>query len=74
MADGRRVGLSTDSRGRIVAVRSETTRGERLLTTIAYRPGSTTIAAPAGVVRTYRYDRRDKITEVDAPGAAAHAR
>ena len=74
LADGRRVGLSTDARGRIIAVRSQTTRHEPLLTTIVYRPGATTITAPAGVLRTYRFDRRNRITEVDAPGAKAHAR
>lgn len=35
---------------------------------------ATTIAAPAGVVRTYRFDRQNRVTEVDAPGATAHAR
>jgi hypothetical protein len=74
LADGRRVDLSTDTQGRVTAVRSETTRHEPLLTRIAYRRGATTVVAPAGVTRTYRFDRRGRITEVDAPGAAAHAR
>jgi YD repeat-containing protein len=74
LADGRRVTFSTDLRGRIIGVRSETTRREPLLTTITYRRGVTTIAAPAGVTRNYHYNRRDRITEVDASGAATHAR
>jgi YD repeat-containing protein len=74
LADGRRVALVSDSRGRIIAVRAETTRHEPLLTAITYRPGSTTVAAPAGVTRTYDYDGRDRITAVIAPGAATHAR
>jgi YD repeat-containing protein len=73
LADGQRVGLGTDAGGRIVRVRWATPRGEPLLTTIRYQPGATTISAPAGVVRTYRYDTSGKITEVDAPGAAATA-
>jgi hypothetical protein len=74
LADGRHVSLASDERGRITALRSETTRHEPLSTTIAYRQGATTVSAPAGVVRTYRFNRRRLITDVDAPGAAAHAR
>ncbi len=74
LADGRRVTLESDSRGRVIAVHAETTRHEPLLTTITYRLGSTTVAGPAGVTRTYDYDGRDRITAVIAPGAAAHAR
>ena len=74
LADGRRTDLDTDSHGRIVRVRWATPRGEQLLTTVRYLPGRTTISAPAGVVRTYRYDDHDRITEVDAAGAAASAR
>lgn len=74
LADGRRVALASDSRGRVTRVRAETTRHERLLTVITYRRGLTTVAAPAGVTRTYAYNGRDRITAVTAPGAAAHAR
>ena len=74
LADGQRVGLTTDRAGRIVRLRWATPRGEPLLTMIRYAPGATTVSAPAGVVRTYHYDSRKLITEVDAPGAAAHAR
>jgi YD repeat-containing protein len=74
LADGRRVTLASDSRGRVTGVRAETTRHEPLLTAITYRRGSTTVAGPAGVTRTYDYDGRDRITAVIAPGAAAHAR
>jgi YD repeat-containing protein len=73
LADGRRVALASDSRGRVIAVHAETTRHEPLLTVITYRPRSTTVAGPAGVTRTYDYDGRDRITAVIAPGAAAHA-
>ena len=74
LADGQRVELTADGRGRIVRLRWATPRGEPLLTKIRYASGETTISAPAGVVRTYHYDAAHLITEVDAPGAAAHAR
>lgn len=74
LADGRRADFETDTRGRVVRVRWPTPRGEPLLTSISYRLGRTTVAAPAGVVRTYRFDARGRITEVDASGAAASAR
>jgi hypothetical protein len=74
LADGQRVGLTADRTGRIVRLRWATPRCEPLLTTIRYAPGATTVSAPAGVARTYHYDARKLITEVDAPGAAAHAR
>jgi hypothetical protein len=74
LADGRRVALASDSRGRVTAVHAETTRHEPLLTAITYGPGSTTVAGPAGVTRTYDYDGSNRITAVIAPGAAAHAR
>jgi YD repeat-containing protein len=74
LADGRRVRLDSDARGRVVRVHWATARGEALLTSINYRPGRTTVRGPAGVARTYRYDAHEKITEVDAPGAAATAR
>lgn len=66
--------FSSDPRGRVTGVRGETTRGEPLRTTITYRRGVTIVTAPAGVVRTYHYDRGNRIIAVDAPGAAAHAR
>jgi hypothetical protein len=74
LADGQRVDVGTDQRGRIARLRSATPRGEPLLTTIRYASGKTTVRAPAGVVRTYHYNARHLITQVDAPGAAAHAR
>jgi YD repeat-containing protein len=74
LADERRLDLETDARGRVVQVHWATPHGEPLLTSISYAPGRTTVSAPAGVVRTYRYDSHDRITEVDAPGAAASAR
>jgi hypothetical protein len=74
LADGQRVELTADGRGRIVRLGWATPRGEPLVTTIRYASGETTISAPAGVVRTYHYDAHRLITEVDAPGAAAHAR
>ena len=74
LADGQRVQLTTDGQGRIVQLRWATPRGQPLLTTIRYANGRTTISSPAGVVRTYHYDAQRLITEVDAPGAAAHAR
>jgi hypothetical protein len=73
LADGQRVELTADGHGRIVRLRWATPRGESLLTAIHYVRGETTISAPAGMVRTYHYNDRDRITEVDAPGAA-HAR
>jgi hypothetical protein len=74
LADGQRVGLTADSRGRIVQLRWATPRGERLATTLRYERGETTVTGPAAVVRSYHFDDHDRITEVDAPGAAAHAR
>jgi hypothetical protein len=74
LADGQHVALETDGRGRVVRLRWATPRGEPLLTRISYAPRATTVSAPAGVVRTYHFDARHLITEVDAPGAAAHAR
>jgi hypothetical protein len=74
LADGRRVWFETDHRGRIVRVRWATARGEPLITKIGYARGTTRISAPAGIVRSYRFDMHDRVTEVDAPGAAATAR
>jgi hypothetical protein len=74
LADGQRVGLVTDGRRRIVQLHWATPRGESLLTTIRYERGETTVSGPAGVVRSYHYNDRDRITEVDAPDAGAHAR
>jgi hypothetical protein len=74
LADGRHVALASDAGGRVTRVRAETTRHEPLLTAITYRRGSTTVAAPAGVTRTYAYNGRDRITAVIALGATAHAR
>lgn len=74
LADGQRVQIFTDGRGRVVRLDWATPRGEPLVTKLRYARGVTTVSAPAGVVRTYRYDVHDLITEVDAPGAAAHAR
>jgi hypothetical protein len=74
LADGQRVGLTSDDRGRILQLHWATPRGEPLLTTIRYERGETTVSGPVGVVRSYHYTGRDRITEVDAPGAAAHAR
>jgi hypothetical protein len=74
LADGQHVELTSDSRGRIVQLRWATPRGEPMLTTLRYRRGETTVSGPAGVVRVYHYNDRDRITEVDAPGARAHAR
>jgi hypothetical protein len=74
LADGQRVQLISDRRGRIVGFRWATPRGEPLVTKIRYASDETTVSGPAGVVRTYHYDARRLITEVDAPGAAAHAR
>jgi hypothetical protein len=74
LADGQRVGLTADNRGRIVRLRWATPRGEPLMTTLRYERGETSVSGPAGVVRTYHYSDHDRITQVDAPGARAHAR
>jgi YD repeat-containing protein len=74
LADGQRVQITSDGRGRVVRLGWATPRGEPLVTTVRYESRETTVSAPAGVVRTYHYDDRRLITEVDAPGAAAHAR
>jgi YD repeat-containing protein len=74
LADGRSVRISSDAHRRLTEVQWPSPQGQLLATTIRYALGMTAVRGPTGVVRVYHYDRRSLITEVDAPGAAAHAR
>ncbi len=54
-ADGLRIGVSSDSSGRVTSVSWSTARGTRLRTTIRYAGSLTTISDPFGVTRTYEH-------------------
>ena len=63
-ADGRRVKLTVDARGRTTMVRWPAFSGARLVTRIVYSGALTSVSDPFGVTRTYAHERSGKAFEL----------
>lgn len=68
LADGRKIGVACDARGRVIEVRWPDATGDTVLRTrISYAGARTAITDPFGVTRTYQHDRSGGAFELVPP-------